>query len=146
MAIMSFFDILFEGQDYQKCIGDANAQLSNKQVNSYVIKQGRKNLVKSLYILRFDDASVGGRTNDNYFTVVSNESGYHLYNEFGKEGIVVRQAKTNKYYNIGKGESYRLQNGDEIYFEINASKGIPIECGNKKYTFIRMARFTERTA
>ena len=38
-----------------------------------------------------------------------------------------------------KETSTQLENGDEVYFELN----VTIEVGGRKYSFIRMARFME---
>jgi hypothetical protein len=87
--MLNFYDILFEGTDYQTGkILDSKA--GKKLVNSYVLKESRKNLVKGLYVLRFDDPSKERRTADNYITIAHNEQGYHAYNEFSKDGIVVK--------------------------------------------------------
>lgn len=100
-AMLNFYDILFEGTDYQTGkILDSKA--GKKLVNSYVLKESRKNLVKGLYVLRFDDPSKERRTADNYITIAHNEQGYHAYNEFGKDGIVVKQYGTNKYIRVEK--------------------------------------------
>lgn len=114
-----------------------------KIVYSYVLKKSRKNLVKGLYVFRADDLGIGTRTVDNYVTIAHNEEGYHIYNEFGKEGIVVKRYRTNQYIRVEKNQAFLLDSGDEIYFEIASNKAIGIECGGKKYSFIRMARFME---
>ena len=111
-----------------------------------MLKESRKNLVKGLYVLRFDDPSKERRTADNYITIAHNEQGYHAYNEFGKDGIVVKQYGTNKYIRVEKNKALQLHSGDEIYFEMDTNKAIGIECGGKKYSFIRMARFMEEKA
>ena len=69
-----------------------------------------------------------------------------LYNEFSKDGIVVKQYGTNKYIRVEKNKALQLHSGDEIYFEMDTNKAIGIECGGKKYSFIRMARFMEEKA
>ena len=103
-------------------------------------------MVKGLYVLRFDDPSKERRTADNYITIAHNEQGYHAYNEFSKDGIVVKQYGTNKYIRVEKNKALQLHSGDEIYFEMDTNKAIGIECGGKKYSFIRMARFMEEKA
>lgn len=144
-AMLNFYDILFEGTDYQTGkILDSKA--GKKLVNSYVLKESRKNLVKGLYVLRFDDPSKERRTADNYITIAHNEQGYHVYNEFGKDGIVIKQYGTNKYIRVGKNKALQLHSGDEIYFEMDTNKAIGIECGGKQYSFIRIARFMEEKA
>ena len=103
-------------------------------------------MVKGLYVLRFDDPSKERRTADNYITIAHNEQGYHAYNEFSKDGIVVKQYGTNKYIRVEKNKALQLHSGDEIYFEMDTNQAIGIECGGKKYSFIRMARFMEEKA
>ena len=145
-ARLNFYDVLFEGDNYQSRIVVGNSQSNIKLINSYIIKQHRKNIVKGLYVLRFDDPANGGRTNDNYFTIASDVNGYYVYNEFGKIGIVVKQLGTDNYISVDVNKKLQLHSGDEIYFEIGSHKGVYIECGNKKYSFIRMARFMEEKA
>lgn len=142
-AMINFYDILYEGDNYQASANTDNAKLRSKLVNTYIIKQHRNNIVKSLYVLRFDDPDDGGRINDNYFIIASKNNDYYIYNKFGKDGIVVRQFATKKFTKIEKYSELKLHSGDEIYFEIELKPGICIECGNNKYSFIRMARFSE---
>ena len=141
-AMLNFYDILLDGSDYQS--GKVLAsKAGRKLVNSYVLKELRKNFVKGLYIFRFDDPGKERGIADNYITIAHNEKGYHIYNEFGKEGIVVKPYGTNQHIRVEKSKVFQLHSGDEIYFEINTNKAIGIECGGKKYSFIRMARFME---
>ena len=59
---------------------------------------------------------------------------------------MVKQYGANRYIRVGKNKALQLRSGDEIYFEIDTNKAISIECGGKKYSFIRMARFMEEKA
>ena len=139
---LNFYDILFEGSDYR--VGNIlDSDAGKKLVYSYVLKRSRKNFVKGLYVFRFDDPCKEKRTADNYFTIANDEAGYHIYNEFGKDGIVVKQYATNTYSKVEKNQEIKLHSGDEIYFELNTGKATSIECGGKDYSFIRMARFME---
>lgn len=114
-----------------------------KLVNTYVLKESRKNLVKGLYVFRFNDPCNERRITDNYITIANNDKGYYVYNEFDKDGIVVKPYGTNQYNIVKKNKSLQLHAGDEIYFELDINKAIGIECGGKNYSFIRMARFME---
>lgn len=140
-AMLNFFDVLFDGPDYKTAsvVGDKK---SGKLVNSYVLKKNRKNLIKSLYVLRYDDLSKEKRSADNYLTIAGNEKGFHAYNEFSKPGIVVKRYGTNNFVRVDNNKALLLNSGDEIYFEIN-NGAIDIECGGVRYSFIRMARFME---
>ena len=141
-AILNFYDILYEGENYQT--GRMLATNAGKRlVNTYILKELKKNTIKCLYVLRYDDPSKEHMMGDNYLTVANTEDGCYVYNEFNKQGIVVKQYGTNKYITIKNNECRLLHSGDEIYFEIVAGKAINIECGGKSYSFIRMARFME---
>ena len=140
-AMLNFYDILFDGPDYKTAsvVGD---KISGKLVNSYVLKRNRKNLIKSLYVLRYDDLSKEKLSADNYLTIASNEKGFHAFNNFSKPGIVVKRYGTKKYEKVESNKALLLNSGDEIYFEIN-NGAVGIECGGEQYSFIRMARFME---
>lgn len=137
-ARINFYDILYEGEDYKNAV-----VINKKLVNSYVLKESRKNNIKSLYVLRYDDLGKEKRSSENYLTIANNENGYHIYNEFCKKGIVVKQYGKTEYMNIENNKALKLNSGDEIYFEIKDNAAIEIECGGKPYSFIRMARFME---
>jgi serine/threonine protein kinase len=139
-ARLNFYDVLYEGDDYRssKVVGDKK---SGKLVNSYVLKESRKNLIKCLYILRFDDLGKEKRSSENYMTIAQNEQGYHAYNEFSKGGIVIRKHDSRKFIRLDNKKAVLLQSGDEIYFEIDNNHAINIECGGNHYSFIRLARF-----
>lgn len=142
IAMLNFYDILFDGKDYQRArvVGDKK---SGKLVNTYVLKTGRKNIVKSLYVLRFDDLGKPSRASENYLTIAHDAKGYHVYNEFSKKGIVVKRYATREYIRIESKKELLLRSGDEIYFEIQGAGSVGIECGGSQYSFIRMARFME---
>lgn len=141
-AILNFYDVLYEGDNYRnaKVVGDNK---SGKLVNSYVLKEIRKNLIKSLYILRFDDFGKEKRSSENYMTIAANEKGFHAYNEFSKGGIAIRKYGSKEFIRLDNKKAVLLQSGDEIYFEIENNRAINIECGRNHYSFIRMARFME---
>ena len=154
-ARLNFYDVLSEGDDYRrgKTI-DGSPQ--GKLVNSYILREG-KNQIKSLYVLRYDDPSKATRAADNYLSIAKTADGYWAYNEFSKNGIVIRKLRAGtytlktakgtstkkcregEYINLNNHEAIKLENGDYIYFELN----VTIEVGGKKYSFIRMARFVE---
>jgi len=95
-AMLNFYDVLYEGSDYKNALAVGNNK-SGKLVNSYVLKESRKNCIKSLYVLRFDDLAKEKRSSENYLTIAHNEKGYHVYNEFSKNGIVVKRYNTREY-------------------------------------------------
>ena len=154
-ARLNFYDVLAEGEDYRrgKTI-DGSPQ--GKLVNSYILREG-KNQIKSLYVLRYDDPSKATRAADNYLSIAKTADGYWVYNEFSKNGIVIRKLRAGtytlktakgtstkkcregEYINLNNHEAIKLENGDYIYFELN----VTIEVGGKKYSFIRIARFLE---
>lgn len=141
-AMLNFYDVLYEGSDYQNAlvVGDNK---SGKLVNSYVLKESRKNCIKTLYVLRFDDLAKESRSSENYLTIAHNEKGYHIYNEFSKNGIVVKRYDTREYIRIDNNKALHLHSGDEIYFEILGNVAVGIDCGGSHYSFIRMTRFME---
>lgn len=136
-ARLNFHDVLTEGDDYRagKTI---NGNQQGKLVNSYILREG-KNQIKSLYILRYDDPSKATRAAENYLTIAKDSKGYWAYNEFSKDGIVVKKYRTGDYLKLGNNKALMLETGDCIYFELN----VAIEVGGKHYSFIRMARFME---
>lgn len=139
-ALLNFYDVLYEGDNYRyaEVVGDNK---SGKLVNSYILKKSMKNHVKSLYILRFDDPRKKERSSENYLTIAQKEKGYHAYNEFSKSGIVIRRYGSNEFIQLNNNTEVLLQNGDEIYFEIENDRAVTIECGGNHYSFIRKARF-----
>lgn len=140
-AWLNFYDALFDGLDYQTAhvVGDKK---SGKLVNSYILKENRKNPIKSLYVLRYDNLSKEKLSADNYLTIANNEKGFYAFNNFSKPGIVIKRYATKRFEKVENNEALLLNSGDEIYFEIN-NGAVPIECGGKQYSFIRMARFME---
>ena len=138
-AWLNFYDILTEGDDYRTgTIVDRE-----KLVNTYILREG-KNIVKSLYILRYDDPSKEKRSAENYMTIAKDKNGYYwAYNEFNKGGIVVKKYNTGEYLEIINKKYIQLNSGDCIYYEINEKKSITVKVGGKDYSFVRMARFLE---
>ena len=92
-------------------------------------------------MLRYDDLSKEERSSENYLTIAKDSNGYWAYNEFSKNGIIIRKNKSNGYYRLENNKAHRLENGDRIYFELNLDGAVLVD--NKKYSFIRMARFLE---
>ena len=94
-ARLNFYDVLSEGDDYRrgKTI-DGSPQ--GKLVNSYILREG-KNQIKSLYVLRYDDPSKATRAADNYLSIAKTADGYWAYNEFSKNGIVIRKLRAGTY-------------------------------------------------
>ena len=133
-ARLNFYDVLVEGKDYKT--GKPIDQ--GKLVNSYVLREG-KNQIKSLYVLRADDPSKATRAAENYLTIAKDPKGYLTYNEFSKDGIVIKKFLTGEYQKLANNKAVPLENGDAIYFEMN----VTVEVGKRQYSFIRMARFVE---
>ena len=88
-ARLNFYDILSEGEDYR--IGQkVDSELKGKLVNTYILSEG-KNQIKGLYVLRYDNPATTSRAAENYMTIVKDSKGYWAFNEFSKEGIVVKR-------------------------------------------------------
>ena len=138
-ALLNFYDVLLEGKDYQRG-KTIDGSLYGELVNTYILREG-KNQIKSLYVLRYDDLSKEERSSENYLTIAKDSNGYWAYNEFSKNGIIIRKNKSNGYYRLENNKAHRLENGDRIYFELNLDGAVLVD--NKKYSFIRMARFLE---
>lgn len=142
-ALLNFYDILTEGTDY-KAGTPVDGSRQGKLVNTYILKEG-KNFIKSMYVLRYDDPEKMSGAGDNYVTIAKISEGreipegYYAYNEFSKEGIVIKNYRTEKYIPLKEKKAIMLENGDCIYFELN----VTITAGGKNYSFIRMARFME---
>jgi serine/threonine protein kinase len=137
-AKLEFYDMLYDGNDYKL---KADERLC-KPISTYIIRNG-KNFVKSLYILRYDDATKERRTVGNYFSIANSKEGYYAYNEFSKKGLLYRKAQSDEYKEIPYGKAVKLGNGDELFFEIEGIGNVEIECGGAQYSFIRKARFVE---
>ena len=136
-ARLNFYDILSEGEDYRT--GQrVDSGSKGKLVNTYILREG-KNQIKGLYVLRYDNPATTSRAAENYMTIAKDSKGYWAYNEFSKEGIVVKRYRNKEYVALQSKEAVLLENGDEVYFELN----VTIEVGGRKYSFIRMARFME---
>ena len=107
------------------------------------MKEARKNHIKSLYVLRFDDPGKEKRSSENYMTIAIKENEFYAYNEFSRNGIVIRKHVSKRFIPLDYKKAVILQRGDEIYFELENNRVTTIECGGKHYSFIRMARFSE---
>ena len=80
------------------------------------------------------------KTSENFVTIPKNEEGYWVYNEFSKTGIQVRNIETQQFIKVDdKDDPYLLNNGDEIWFDIN--KNDYVIYNGKKYSIFRIARF-----
>ncbi len=140
-ARLNFYDCLFYGASYQqKTLEETMA--SKKIVNSYMLREG-KNQIKRLYIMKQDNLNKNYRASENYLTIAKDEKGYHAYNEFSQEGIVIFQFVTSNYIRLEPKEEILLKNGDAIFFELEQKDAFHMECGGKLYSYIRMARFME---
>ncbi len=136
-ARLNFYNVLTEGETYRNgaVIGE------NKQgelVNTYILREG-KNLVNGFYILRDFNITDETSAENYYLTIAKNDKGYWAYNEFSKEGIVIKRFDTGEYLKLVRQNPILLKNGDYIYFEFN----VTFEIGGKKYSYVRMARFLE---
>ena len=140
-ARLNFYDILFAGNHYQTL--SQNDIVSIKLENTFIIKENRKNYVKGFYLLNSSISSNIPIMTDNYVSIVHNGKGYYVYNAFSKNGIIVKQYKTQKYYRIENNMTLLLETGDEIYFEMDGTYATKIHCGGKEYSYIKMARFME---
>lgn len=134
---LEFYDLLFVGEDYKT----SSEIKSKKLVSSYIIRNG-KNFIKDLYILRYDDATRERRTVGNYFTIAK-LLGCIAFNEFSKKGVFYKKRNSQNYVEIPKEKGVRLEDGDELFFEVEGAGDVKVECGGVKYSFIRMAKFVE---
>lgn len=151
-AWLIFYDILSKGADYKNGEG-----INQKAVNSYILRDGNGNLIKSLYVLRADDPAKVSRAVENYLWIAQDAEGYWACNAYAKDGMKIRKingtyvvitqngSKVSKECRPGDcitlhyGEAIKLDHGDFICFEPNTT----IEVGKVKYSFIRVARFLE---
>jgi serine/threonine protein kinase len=140
-AFLNFFDRLYEDVAF-----DAKAEpvkISEKPITSFILRDG-KNTIKNFYVLRSNsDNPEAGKTSGNYFTIVNMNGIYHLLNEFDKDGIRIKQYGKTEFIVLKKSGDYSLNSGDEIYFGIDKGKAVKIDCGEKPYRFIRVAKFAE---
>lgn len=137
-AALEFYDLLFEGDNYN----DSISIKTQKLVSTYVLRNG-KNYIKDLYVLRYDDATRERRTVGNYFTIARTKDGFLAYNEFSKKGVKCKKVSGKSTVEIPNEKAMKLEDGDELYFEVEGI-GVPqIECGGVQYSFVRMAKFVE---
>lgn len=139
-ARLNFYDILFEGENYKKAVDGGKTK---KLVNTYILKPNFKNVIKNLYVLRSLDRDEDSCASKNYLLICFDGTGYCVRNEYSKAGIFLKRFKTGEYVKVRSKEQLRLHSGDEIYFEFQGNGTTDIECGGKRYSFIRMARFVE---
>ena len=140
-ARLNFYDCLFYGTSYQQKTIEEE-MVSKKVVNSYMLREG-KNQIKRLYIMKQDTLNKNCRASENYFTIAKDDNGYHGYNEFSQDGIVIFQFATSNYIRLEPKKEILLKNGDAIFFELEQNEAFQMECGGKLYSYIRMARFME---
>lgn len=140
-AIIYFYDMLFAGEDYKTI--DPNECLSSKLEDLFVIKENRRNRIKGFYFFKNSESIKLPSIRENYLTIVHNEKGYYVYNEFSKEGIVIKRFRTGQFNKLDYKKALLLQNGDEIYFEVNDSDATKIECAGHTYSYVKMAKFME---
>ncbi len=138
-ALLNFYDVLLKGKEY-KSGKTVDGSLYGELVNTYILREG-KNQIKSLYVLRYDDLSKEERSSENYLTIAKDRNGYWAYNQFSKNGIIIKKNKSKEYYRLENNKALRLENEDRIYFELTHDGAVLV--GNKEYSFIRMARFLE---
>lgn len=125
-ARLNFYDLWIESQEEKK----------RTLVNSYILRDNEKNHIKNFYIFSSDSM----KTSENFVTIPKNEEGYWVYNEFSKTGIQVRNVETQQFIKVDdKDDPYLLNNGDEIWFDIN--KNDYVIYNGKKYSIFRIARF-----
>jgi hypothetical protein len=119
-------------------------KMEKKGITTYFLKEG-KNIIHSSYVLRAVNSSESGwgNRNENYLTVVKDDSGYHLYNEYNKDAVYVKKHQTGEMLNIGHRKAELLASGDEIYFDTPDNKKSIVRNNNKEYKLIRTAVFVE---
>lgn len=140
-AIVNFHDVFCEEEDYRNAILRGKIKFS-KHVNSCIIKDRWKNRIRSLYVFPVNEFDKG-KSSENYFTIAHDDRGYHAYNEFSKPGIVVRKRGSVEFQYLSKEEPVLLHDGDAVYFEMDNSSAIEMDCGSKTYYVIRVASFWE---
>lgn len=147
-AILNFYDVLYEGEDYTHLTA---VEKSRKAVNAYILKPQHKNSIKGLYVFpqNANDSQEGRGLTDNFVTVAGAPDGFYLYHEFSQKlpslKIILKRIGVygdTTYEFIEAGAKKKLQHGDEIYFEVG-DQSFTIGGGGKKYSFVRVARFLE---
>jgi DNA-binding helix-hairpin-helix protein with protein kinase domain len=128
-AVLYFYD------RFEKTTGAEEDKIFDEQINSYILREGI-NQIKSLYILRADDAD---KTTENYLTIAKDNKGYHAFNEFDREDIRIKSKASGTFSGLGKKENLTLRPGDEIHF----GEPFPIQRDNKRYKYLRIAKFME---
>lgn len=137
---IDFYNVLYEFGSRKK---QGTKIISFRLQNSYILRDGEKNIIKSYYIYETDKADIGDNLSNNYMTIVKTASGCFLHNEFKKEGIIVKQARNNKSQIIDPEKYILLESGDEIYFAVDKNKPVSIKMNGQIYSFLKMARFME---
>lgn len=146
-AILNFYDVLYAGENY-KTAQIKGKIISKKLIETYIIKNGSKekpraNKIKNLYVKKVDNIGLSPDATEDFLYVVSyHDKGCFARNEFSKEGILVKKYSSGNFFKLSKNKPILLENKDELYFE-EEGKGVIVECGGQKYSFIRMARFVE---
>lgn len=138
-ALLNFFDVLFQGEDYK----EPEKIISSKPINSYILRENWKNRIKYLYVLRQGDPELDRRAGEDCLIVAANGEGFHAYNKFLKSGLVIRQYRTGQYITMKPNDHLLLRSGDEIYFELLKGGAARLSCSGTQYSFIRKAVFRE---
>jgi len=128
-AYLTFYDELF----------DVNSEIKpkdKKAKSTYFLRDG-KNVICSSYVLRTENDI------DSYITIVKDDSGYHVYNEFNKDDVCIRRFNSSKIINIGHKKAEPLASGDEIFFDALDNKKRTVKNSGKEYKMIRTAVFAE---
>ncbi len=137
---LEFYDVLYDGNDYK----DKSKIISEKYVATYILRNETNN-IRDIYVNRYEDPRKDSRTIDNYFSVrlEGKTDKFIIYNEFGKDILVLYRYDRNDYTKIPALKALRLNAGDEIYFDEPDEKKCSVKCHGAKYLQIRMARYVE---
>jgi serine/threonine protein kinase len=139
-AYLTFFDkMLIVNSDINTACEDGK-----KAITTYFLREGQ-NIIHSSYALRAVNSTEAGwgNQNENYFSVVKNNSGYYAYNEFSKDAIYVKIFQSAKIKNIEYRKTELLSSGDEIFFDSPDNRIFVVKNGGKEYKTIRTAIFAE---
>lgn len=142
-ARLQFYDMFFEGGDYQEAAKNPDAE--RKPVNSYIIKDNFKNRVPRFYIVGDKDYSAKDCLSEKSFTVFSKDGACVLMNDGLDMPIKIRHYGSKNFSNLEKGKVMALKNGDQIFFEVSDEKpAMVVGVGNRSYGLIRMAMYMEK--
>jgi serine/threonine protein kinase len=138
-AFLTFYDRFFDVNSDIKSseIKPSSGDKDKKGISTYILREGQ-NIIHSPYVLRTIN-----NTEDRYFTIAKDTSGYHAYNEFNKDNIYIRKFQSCDIINIGHKKAEPLVSGDEIFFDAPDNKKRSIKNSGKEYKMIRTAVFAE---